>query len=126
MSEPASNIRNIPYKDIYEDLEKRVEELEKEKGSSGGGGNMEARVAGLESDITDIKVHIASIDSMIGASFPNFATKEDIAATKADIADTKADIAKAETSIIKWIVGTMLASAGLAATIAFGMAKLIQ
>lgn len=31
---------------------------------------------------------------------------------------TKADVAKLETSIIKWVVGTMIASAGLAFAIA--------
>ena len=66
MGEPASNIRNIPYKDIYEDLEKRVEKLEKEKGSSGGGGgNMEARIAKLESDVENIKSNTSEMNTEI-------------------------------------------------------------
>jgi len=39
-------------------------------------------------------------------------------ATKADVADVKADVAAVETTIIKWIVATVLASAALAFTIA--------
>jgi len=84
----------------------------KEYLSGGGGGNMEKRVANLEKDVGEIKVDIAGIKAKIDAHFPNFATK--------------ADIAKMETSLIKWIVGTMLATAGLTATIAFGFARLLK
>lgn len=38
---------------------------------------------------------------------------------------TKADLADAKSSLVQWIVGTMLAAAALAATIAVGVVKLL-
>ena len=87
--------------------------------SSGGGGNMEARVEQLEKDVSKIKVDLAIVKTKIEDHFPNFATKSDIADVRTEIANTKS-------SIIQWMVGTMLASAGLAATIAFGLAKILK
>ena len=80
---------------------------------------MEARVAKLESDITDIKIDAAVI-KVNGAAKSDIAdlraaTKADIAdlraATRTDIADlkgaTKADISEAKTTIIMWVVGAI-------------------
>ena len=74
-----------------------------DSGGSGGGNDMEARIAKLETSVGEIKV--------------------DVAVIKSNYAKTS-DVSDATTSLIKWIVGTMLAAAGLAATIAFGLAKL--
>jgi len=85
----------------------------------GGGpphdGDMEARVAKLEADITAIKIDVAVIKA-------NGATKSDIAelkgvmgelrmGTKADLSEVKgglkADIAEAKVSIIIWVVSAI-------------------
>ncbi len=120
--------------------------------SSGGGGGMEARIARLESDVGEIKVDVAVIKTQIESRFPDFATKADIADIKTETIDTKGSlstsiadtngslstsisdlkgslstkIADTKASLIQWMVGTMIACAGLAACIAFGLAKLIQ
>ena len=73
----------------------------------GGGSGMEARVARLEGSMEQIKVDIASIKAQI----PHLATK--------------AEISNVKSSIIQWLVGTMLASAALAAAIAFGLAQFL-
>lgn len=44
----------------------------------------------------------------------------------ADIANVRAEIVIMESRIIKWVVGTMLTSTGLAASIAFGLAHLFN
>jgi len=73
-----------------------------------GDSGMEARVARLEGSMEQIKVDIASIKAQV----PHLATK-------AEISDVKS-------SIIQWLVGTMLASAALAAAIAFGLAQFLK
>ena len=73
-----------------------------------GGGNMETRVKTLEDNVGQIRVDIADIKAQI----PHLATK-------AELSDLRA-------SLIQWMVGTMLASAALAATIAFGLAQLFK
>ncbi len=120
----------------------------KKLSSDGGGGGMEERIAKLESDVehiqtdmSDIKIDIREIRSDINklsentAQIPNLASKAELEkiaaqmlhfATKADVQANHTEIHAIKASLIQWIVGTMLASAGLAAAIAFGMAKLIK
>ena len=56
--------------------------------------------------------------SAIRATLPHLATKADIAANKADINEVRADINALEARIIRWIVGTTIAAASVAFTIA--------
>ena len=88
------------------------------------------RLGSLENDVSAIKTDVAGIVSLL----PHMATKADVMAikaevagivtvlphlaTKADVMATKADVSDAKTSIIQWIVGTMIAVAALAFTIA--------
>ena len=91
------------------------------------------RLGLLESDVSVIKIEVAAIS----AQLPNMATKEDIALLKADLAQlpymatkadvallkadinlVKADVSDAKTSIIQWTVGTIIAVAALAFSIA--------
>jgi hypothetical protein len=53
-------------------------------------GDMEARVAKLESDLTAIKIDVAVIKAN--------------GATKSDISDTKTALSEAKSSIILWVV----------------------
>src|SRR3569833_3856923 len=104
-------------------------------GWGGGGGNVDDSLKRLGSVETQV--------SAILGILPHLATKADVAdvrttlrameavipqlATKADVAvipqlATRADVASIETAIIKWIIATTLASAGLA----FAIAKFVH
>ena len=79
-------------------------------GSGSGGGDVEdilKRLGNLETQVSELRSQVSAILAII----PHLATK-------ADVADVKADVAAVETTIIKWIVATVLASAALAFTIA--------
>ena len=84
-------------------------------GSGGGGGDVDdilKRLGNVETDVSEVKSRVSAILAII----PHLATKADVA----DIPHlaTKADVAALEAAIIKWIIATVLASAGLAFTIA--------
>ena len=86
------------------------------------------RLGSLEKDVSVIKADVAGIVTRL----PGMASKEDVApipylATKADVMAiraelpymaTKADVSDAKTSIVQWIVGTIIAVAALTFTIA--------
>ena len=79
-------------------------------GSGSGGGDVEdilKRLGNVETHVSELRSQVSTILAVI----PHLATK-------ADVADVKADVAAVETTIIKWIVATVLASAALAFTIA--------
>ena len=103
----ADNLVKLPVTEQFENLEGRVDDLEKKGGSSGGGG-VDTRIDKLEDNVGKIQIDLASIKTQIP-----------FLATKSELSDLKA-------SLIQWMVGTMLASAGLAAAIAFGLARLIK
>lgn len=63
-------------------------------------GTVETDISGMRADISGMKVDISAIKAVI----PHLATK-------ADVSDVK-------TSVIQWTVGTIIAAAGLAFTIA--------
>jgi hypothetical protein len=93
-------------------------------------GIVESLVAETREDVSAIKAAFAHLAtkadvsgvkagvSAIKATLPHLATKEDVAATKADINGVRADINALETRIIRWIVGTTIAAASVAFTIA--------
>lgn len=84
------------------------------------------RLGSLEKDVSVIKTEVAGITTLLPhlatkadiAPLAYMATKADVALVKADVALLKADISDAKTSIIQWMVGTMIAVAALAFTIA--------
>jgi len=65
------------------------------------------RLGILERDVSDLKVQVGSI----AAQIPHLATK-------AGVGELKAAISEAKTSIVQWVVGTTIAAAGIAFTIA--------
>lgn len=73
------------------------------------------RLGNVEADVSKLKVDVGVIAA-------NYATKIDIAEVKTSIADLKGelkvDIASMESRIIKWIIGTTLASGGVVFSIA--------
>lgn len=77
----------------------------------------------LEKDVSVIKTDVSG---MLG-QLCHLATKADVAplphlATKADVALLKADVSDAKTSIIQWMVSTVIAVAALA----FAIAKFVH
>jgi len=70
------------------------------------------RLGSLEKDVSVIKTDVGAIIALI----PHLATKADVA--QLPYMATRADVSDAITSIIKWIVGTTIAVAALAFTIA--------
>jgi hypothetical protein len=86
-------------------------------GSGSGGGDVEdilKRLGNVETHVSELRSQVSAILAVI----PHLATKADVADVRAAVGQVKADMAAAETAIIKWIVATVLASAGLAFTIA--------
>jgi hypothetical protein len=111
--------------------------------SNGGGGGMEGvlkRLDAVESTVVEIKSQVDGIT----ATLPQLATKDDVTAVRVEVSDvrgevgkiaaitsylaTKADLSAAvgsmmaairgsELSTIKWIIGIIIAVAGLAFTI---------
>jgi len=80
------------------------------------------RLAALESAVADIKAQLASIASVITSVLPHLATKADVdelkAELKAEIGDLSAEVHAREASLLKWLIGTVIASMALACTIA--------
>jgi len=94
------------------------------------------RLGNVESDVSELKTQVGSIL----ATIPHLATKADVLDVKRDVADLRAemaaglgsvraemaaqygslraDMAVRETAFIKWIIGTVLTTAGLVFTIA--------
>ena len=83
------------------------------------------RLGNVEAHVSELRAQVSAILGII----PHLATKADVADVRievgkvnadlgAAVGQLKADVAAVETRIIKWIVATVLASAGLAFTIA--------
>lgn len=85
---------------------------------------MEKRVANLEKTVGDMRIDVATIKNQV-LHLATSAKVEEIAAQLPHLA-TKAEIRAVESSIIKWTIGSMFASAGLIATITFGLLKLVK
>ena len=69
------------------------------------------RVGRLETSMSDVRVDVAAIKA-----------KLDHLATRGEIGELRGLLSATETSLIKWVVGTAMACAGLA----FAAAKLIS
>lgn len=65
------------------------------------------RLGAVESAVSDIKAQVSGLTAIA----PHLATK-------ADVAEIKTEVARVDSSLIKWIVGTLLALALLTFTIA--------
>lgn len=99
--------------------------------TTGGGGNtgggsqppgdqgLEKRVAKLEETSTDIQIRMVRIETRLESIESNMATHT-------DIANIKNDLAGLELRLIKWFVATAVAMTGLAASISFGLARILQ
>lgn len=72
---------------------------------------MSRRLGNIESDVAELKADVRAISAII----PHLATR-------AEIAELRTEIASMETTIIKWIIATMLATGGLA----FSFAKFVH
>ena len=63
---------------------------------------------------------------------PSPLTREDLRhelghyATKEDVANLRTDVSQMETRLIKWLVGAVLAGAGIAATITLVIQRLVE
>ena len=95
-------------------------------GDDTGGGNeppegngLEKRIEKLEATSTDIQIRMVRIETRLEAVSENMATH-------ADAANLKTDMQGLETRLIKWFVATAFAMTGLAATISFGLARLLK
>ncbi|MYC28902.1 MAG: hypothetical protein F4X65_02275 [Chloroflexi bacterium] len=60
--------------------------------------------------------------SYLEGAHTSLATKADVAELRAEL---KADIARVETTIIKWIVGTMISSVAVACTLTLVIDRLL-
>lgn len=72
------------------------------------------RLGAVETSVSDIKAQVAGMASVM----PHLATKADINALKADVNAVKAEVHSMESSLLKWLIGTLIAGVALACTIA--------
>jgi hypothetical protein len=74
-------------------------------------GDLVPRVARLEADVSQLKVDVAEMK----ATLPHLATKADLAPIQALLPHfaTKAGLASMESRLIRWMVGSWVAMAGL-------------
>ena len=103
---------------------------------SGGGGvdDISRRLSNVETDVSELRAEVHSISATIphlataasvsdlrsevaaiSAILPHLATKADL---KAEIGRVETKVASLEAAIIKWIIATVLTTAGLAFSIA--------
>ena len=75
------------------------------------------RLGAVESSVSDIKAQVASIASVIASVMPHLATKADVNALKADIGALRSEVHAREFSLLKWLIGTLIAGLALACTI---------
>jgi hypothetical protein len=108
-------------------------------GGNGGGdmddvlrrlGVVESAVSGAREDVSAIKSALAHLATkadlhelkadvdVIKATLPHLATKADINSVRAEMNLFRADVNALETRLIRWIVGTTIAAASMAFTIA--------
>jgi hypothetical protein len=76
------------------------------------------RLGAVESATSDIRAQVAGIASIIASVMPRLATKADVNALKADINALRSEVHARESSLLKWLIGTLIASVALACTIA--------
>lgn len=88
-------------------------------GGDEGGESMEKRVEKLEQTSTDIQIRMVRIETRLESIESNMANHT-------DVANIKNDLAGLELRLIKWFVATAFAMTGLAASISFGLARLLQ
>jgi hypothetical protein len=70
-----------------------------------------------KADVTAVRVEVSELRTEVGgiaAVMPHLATKADL---NTAIGGVRADIRASETAIVKWIIGIIIAAAGLAFTI---------
>jgi hypothetical protein len=74
------------------------------------------RLSNVETSVSDIHAQVSGLSAMAA----NMATKSDVSglSTMTSHMATKADVSQLESSLIKWLVGTLLAVALLTLTIA--------
>lgn len=88
---------------------------------------LEAKIDHVQSSLEHLQSTLDIKMDRFQASFDDFkATCHVVFATNTALADMKADQATRETQLIKWMIGSVLTSVGLASGIAFGVAKLIH
>jgi hypothetical protein len=92
----------------------------------------------MKADVAEVKAEVAAVHLAMKADVAevkaevtavHLAMKADVAEVKTDVVAVKADVAAVETRIIKWIIATMLASIGTtlaSATLAFTIAKFVH
>ena len=72
------------------------------------------RLGIVESLVTATREDVSAIKAIL----PHLATKADVIATKADINELRSDMNSMEARMIRWLVGTTIAAASAAFTIA--------
>ena len=88
-------------------------------------GNVETDVKELRTDVSELKVGMEALRGdvkAILAVIPHLATKADLGEVKTLVERTRTETQAAIAGMIKWMVGTVVAAAGAA----FSLAKLVH
>lgn len=109
-------------------------------GGSGGGSDLEARVAVLEKTTAEMRDKLAGIEVTLARMettlegfrtnvFPNLSTKADLigetGTINQSVANFRTEITRVEGSMIKWFITTAVLLSGGIGAIAFGLARAI-
>jgi uncharacterized coiled-coil protein SlyX len=85
---------------------------------------LEERIEHIQKDVAEIKQDIRRVDGKVDQVAKDLAAVE----TKltAAIGSVKAELTATLISLVKWMIGSIIAGMGLVCTIAFGIAKAMQ
>ena len=76
------------------------------------------RLGSVETNVAEIRVDVAAIKAVL----PHLATKADLSDVRGEVNSVRGEIHALEARLIKWIIGTVTATAGLA----FAIAKFVN
>jgi hypothetical protein len=113
---------NTGMSDVIESDRLRIKGAASRAAGGGGGGSMDdvmKRLGVVESSVAEIRAQVSAITAVL----PHLASKADVHALRGEL---KSDIHSMEAAIIKWIVGTAIASVAVASAVAAAVAKFVS
>ena len=70
------------------------------------------RLGAVEATVSEIRTQVSAITAVL----PHMATKADVAGVRVEIAAVRVEVAELGTKLIRWLIATGIATAGLVVT----------